>query len=785
MDRRNSLLALILCLSCHSFFSPCFAQTVSWPQWGLNNDNTRYNSQETTINTGNVGNLGVVQQVELPLENLGDGDAPPSIYSSPANVSGVAYFGDLDGNFYGVNSAGIEWVFHTGPYPPPNYCVAQITGSPVVANGMVYFGTLPSCITTLFDTMFGLNASTGALVWSRMANGGLEASPIVIGNAVYFADTGGYVWALDGATGAVLWSYFVNDNAETTAINLAADSGNIYVAGSGGMIYELNASTGSLVATFANITLAGHGIGSSSPSISNGALYMGDNAGNVWDLNLSNGTGKVLYTPGDGDAINTGFAIANGAVFFCSANGSIYSINLASGALNWSEQIGADWSTPAVANGVVYVGTTSGEVYALNASTGATLWSYSTGRNILSSLVIADGNLLLTSTNGNYYVFGLGSSNSHPTTTALVSSPNPSQNGQSVTFTATVTPTRDGGTVTFTYGATTLCSGVALSKGVASCAYAALPPGTDTVTAAYSGDTNYGASSGTVAQTVNTGTATKTTLRASPNPSQYNQSVAFTATVTPTPDGGTVTFTYGVTTLCNGVALTKGVASCAYAALPPGTDTVTAAYGGDLNFGASSGTVAQRVNATPTTTTLVSSPNPSAYGEPVQLTATVSSADGTPTGTVTFKSGTTTLGSAALNGGTAQLTNTKIALGSDSLTATYNGSSSYTKSTSPAVLQTVNQAALSMKLTSSPNPSKSGQAVRLTATVSSNGGIPTGGTVTFTYGTTTLGTGKMTSKGVATLSTTLLPVGADVVTASYAGNADYSSASATVTQTVN
>src|ERR1019366_972381 len=169
------------------------------------------------------------------------------------------------------------------------------------------------------------------------------------------------------------------------------------------------------------------------------------------------------------------------------------------------------------------------------------------------------------------------------TSTALTSSPNPSVWEQSVTFTATVAPTPDGGTVTFTYGSTTLCAAVALANGVATCVYSALPAGSDTVTAAYSGDTNFASSSGTVVQKVNRATTT-TKVISSPNPSQYNQSVTFTATVTPTPDGGTVTFTHGSTTLCAAVALANGVATCVYSALPAGSDTVTAAYSGDTNF---------------------------------------------------------------------------------------------------------------------------------------------------------------------------------------------------------
>ena len=186
------------------------------------------------------------------------------------------------------------------------------------------------------------------------------------------------------------------------------------------------------------------------------------------------------------------------------------------------------------------------------------------------------------------------------TSTGLTSSLNPSQYNQPVTFTATVTPTPNGGTVTFTYGTTTLCSSVSLTSGQATCAYSTLPVGPDTVMAAYSGDTSYAASSGTTAQTVNAATTT-TGATSSLNPSEYEQSVTFTATVTPTPDGGTVNFTYGATTLCSNVSLTSGKATCAYAALPVGSDTVTATYSGDTNYSGSSGMVAQSVSSSTVT----------------------------------------------------------------------------------------------------------------------------------------------------------------------------------------
>ena len=173
--------------------------------------------------------------------------------------------------------------------------------------------------------------------------------------------------------------------------------------------------------------------------------------------------------------------------------------------------------------------------------------------------------------------------------------------------------------------------------------------------------------------------------------------------------------------------------------------------------------------STPTTTTLASSLNPSTYGQAVTFTATVTSSSGTPAGTVTFKNGTTTLGSASLSAGVAKFATAKLAGGTSSITAVYAGNSTYASSTSTALSQLVNKATTTTKLASLLNPEVFGQSVTLTATVTAEFGGTVAGTVTFKNGTTSLGTAAV-SAGVAKLVTTKLPVGTLSLTAVYAGN---------------
>jgi Bacterial Ig-like domain (group 3)/Chitobiase/beta-hexosaminidase C-terminal domain/Bacterial Ig-like domain (group 2) len=192
-----------------------------------------------------------------------------------------------------------------------------------------------------------------------------------------------------------------------------------------------------------------------------------------------------------------------------------------------------------------------------------------------------------------------------------------------------------------------------------------------------------------------------------------------------------------------------------------------------------------------TTTQLAVSPNPATIGEVVTFTATVSGGSNgmNPTGTVTFMSGATTLGTGTLDSttGIATLSSSLSAAGSFQLTALYGGDSNFAASGSAPVTEVVNQDATSLQLTATPTPAILGQLVTLTATVSggSNGVGPTG-SVTFLNGTTTLGTAPVSpGTGIATLTTSTLPAGSSSVTAQYSGDANFlASTSAEVSLTV-
>src|SRR5208282_859153 len=219
-----------------------------------------------------------------------------------------------------------------------------------------------------------------------------------------------------------------------------------------------------------------------------------------------------------------------------------------------------------------------------------------------------------------------------------------------------------------------------------------------------------------------------------------------------------------------------GIATCTTSSLPVGTDTITGTYSGDSNHSGSAGTLSggQIVNQAVSSTTVLSSMDPSAYGQAVSFTASVTGSS--PTGTVQFNIDGSPFGSAAT-----------LAAGTHTVTAVYSGDTNNQGSTGTlSGGQNVGQAASGTVVTSNVNPSAYGQSVTFTATISGEYGLIKGrkqtkgraqdvsGTVAWSAntgcGTTSVTTGN---PGVATCITSTLPVGTDTITATYSGDSNH------------
>jgi len=366
-----------------------------------------------------------------------------------------------------------------------------------------------------------------------------------------------------------------------------------------------------------------------------------------------------------------------------------------------------------------------------------------------------------------------------PTTTSIVSHlPAPTVVGQPYTVSVQVssdegTPT---GSVTVNDGSAN-CTIAALAGGAGSCQLVSTSVGTKTLTATYAAQNGFAASSGSATHLVNAAATSTQITGNTPNPSQSGQTVtvsyavAVTAPGAGTPSGNvTVTVSGGAETCTGSVA----AGSCQLALVGLGERTLTATYAGDSNFLGSHGGAAHTVTAAATTTTIQSHvPATTVVGQPYTVSVQVSSAGGTPTGSVTVDDGSAncTIPALAGGGGSCQLVSTTA--GNKTLTASYAGAGVFAAS-SGSTSHLVNAAATTTQITgNAPNPSQSGQTVTVSyavAVTAPGAGTPSGNvTVTVSGGAETC----TASVAAGSCQLALLGTGARTLTATYAGDSNF------------
>ena len=361
--------------------------------------------------------------------------------------------------------------------------------------------------------------------------------------------------------------------------------------------------------------------------------------------------------------------------------------------------------------------------------------------------------------------------------------------GTSFTFTATVTgpgpiPT---GTVNF-YSSNTLVGSQPLTSGVAALTLSSLPSNYSTITAKYTGDGNYTAASAAgFTQTINKA-ATQVTLSPLTETVLPGASVTVTANLASTISGlaptGTVVF-YVDNVSKGSFTIANGSAAITVPNLANGSHTFSATYGGDLNYLSATAAVATvTVAKAATTVTLISSASPVTVGTPVTFTATLTGASPAPTGTVSFLSGSTVIGSGTISGGVATYTASSLTPALYAVSASYGGDANYNSAKSNSLSESVAKAVPAVTAGTSQSPAIIGSSFTFTATVTGPGPIPTG-TVNF-YSTNTLVGSQPLTAGVAALTLSSLPSSNSTITAKYTGDGNYSGASAAgFTQTIN
>jgi outer membrane protein assembly factor BamB len=289
---------------------------------------------------------------------------------------------------------------------------------PVIADGRVFVSVNNG--TFQGTTLFALDATNGAVIWSFALGGSFQFSASCYENGRLFTVNGsGMLRAFDGATGNQIWSVQLPGQfAFSTAPSVY--QGVIYLsgAGSGGTVYAVNASTGALLWT-ARVANGDY----SSPAVADDGVYVSYSCPNVYKLNPANGAEIWHYAPGCSGGGGKTPALYNGRLYVRDFTDTIFDSQTGSivgtfNAKNTPAFSGSRWfaldgphgfgsfgtlrardvntnavlwsfagdgflqSAVLVVNDYVYVGSAQGKLYAVNAATGQQVWVTTAGSSI-------------------------------------------------------------------------------------------------------------------------------------------------------------------------------------------------------------------------------------------------------------------------------------------------------------------------------------------------------------------------------------------------------------------
>lgn len=344
----------------------------------------------------------------------------------------------------------LRWQYATG---------GAVMSSPVVAYDRVFIGSRSNSI-------YCLDAYTGAVLWSFATGNWVDATPAVSDGRVFVSSRDGKLYAFDAMTGASLWTYTTGSTDQGSP---AAYGGEVITATGHPhkKLLVLDAKTGLVKreTVLSQFT-------ASSPVLdtASGRIYIGTNDGqyNAFNSDLTRlwtnpiqtkggiqlatpalSKGKLLAVPGDDDwrthayDPTQGFEVWSSTTLCHHANQatsvavtldtayagsgcddhSLYALTLSSGGIKWKVLLGAAStfgvaSSPALANDIAYVLSPTGQLYGVQTSTGGVVVKIALGGEGLSSPAVANGWIYAATMAGTVYGF-------ESERTSAISSPDP------------------------------------------------------------------------------------------------------------------------------------------------------------------------------------------------------------------------------------------------------------------------------------------------------------------------------------------------------------------------
>jgi outer membrane protein assembly factor BamB len=294
------------------------------------------------------------------------------VNSSPAVADDLLFLGLLDGRVIALNrhSGELKWQFQTGNY---------IIGSPTVADGLLYIGSADWNI-------YALDAKLGTLVWKATTQGTVIQAPAVQDKIVYAGSEAKKLYSWSAQTGALRLEFFLPSKIIDTPV---VSPKGVYSALSDGRLVSVNPKARQypwshpLKVTWMQLWLLGFPV--PTPSLQ---------AGTQWGTFPKMRRGRFVSAP----------VVADDRLYLGDNQGRFYALDVHKGTPVWMIDLGDGVATaPLLLGETVYFGTKGGVLYGLNRQDGSLRWKFSLGSPLRGELVYGAGMLFARATNGMLY----------------------------------------------------------------------------------------------------------------------------------------------------------------------------------------------------------------------------------------------------------------------------------------------------------------------------------------------------------------------------------------------
>jgi len=273
-----------------------------------------------------------------------------------------------------------------------------VTSSPVVQDGIVYFGSDD-------QHLWALDAETGEERWSFATEDIIEAPPLLLGGKVYIGSSDFYIYCLDAKSGEEVWRVPTDDKI-LGAVNWfeGAEGVRLVVGSYDTRVYCLDPADGSKQWVYVTENYV-----NGTPAIERDRIVFG--GCDAYLHVVSGATGEALQKVllGEGCHVAGSVGVEDGKAYFGHYGNAFVCIDLATGEEVWSyeDERHPFFSAPAIGAERVVFGGRDKALHCVNKADGAPLWAFPTRRKVDASPTICGDKVVFGSGDGNLFVVGL------------------------------------------------------------------------------------------------------------------------------------------------------------------------------------------------------------------------------------------------------------------------------------------------------------------------------------------------------------------------------------------